>query len=66
MMYIRRLTPNAKLPVRSSIGAAGMDLSSIETITVEPRSRRLVRTGLSIQVMNMSHISFLFKVRSFI
>lgn len=50
MLYIKRLVPHAKIPVRSSIGAAGVDLSSIENTIVEPRSHRLVKTGLSIQI----------------
>ena len=40
----------AKLPHRADEGAAGYDLTSIENISIPPRSRSLISTGLSIQL----------------
>jgi dUTP pyrophosphatase len=40
----------AKLPKRADEGAAGYDLTSIENISIPPRSRSLISTGLSIQL----------------
>jgi len=40
----------AKLPKRVDEGAAGYDLTSIENISIPPRSRSLISTGLSIQL----------------
>lgn len=45
----------AKLPKRVDEGAAGYDLTSIETVTIAPRSRSLVSTGLSIQLPPYSY-----------
>ena len=40
----------AKLPKRADEGAAGYDITSIENISIPPRSRSLISTGLSIQL----------------
>ena len=45
----------AKLPRRADEGAAGYDLTSIETLTIPSRSRTLVPTGLSIQLPPYSY-----------
>jgi len=41
---------DAKIPVRSSLGSAGYDLSSVERKTVPARGRALISTGLCIKV----------------
>jgi dUTP pyrophosphatase len=46
----RLLTPTAKLPVRSSEWAAGLDLHSDEVVTVKPMSGRTIRTGLAMAI----------------
>ena len=45
-----RLHPAAKLPTRGSREAAGLDLYSIEGVTLEPGARAAVRTGLAVAI----------------
>lgn len=47
-LLIHRTVPNAKLPVRSSTGAAGYDLASVVDVVVPARGKCLVSTGLQI------------------
>lgn len=42
-----RLHPDAKLPARGSKQAAGLDLYSVETVTISPGRRAAVRTGIA-------------------
>ena len=46
VVTIQRVNVNAKLPVRSTSGAAGYDLSAAETAVVPPHGKCLVKTGL--------------------
>jgi dUTP pyrophosphatase len=45
-----KLHPAAKLPTRGSKYAAGLDLYSIDDVTIPAGERALVRTGLSVAV----------------
>jgi dUTP pyrophosphatase len=45
-----RLHPAAKLPTRGSAHAAGLDLCSIEEVTLAAGARAAVRTGLSVAI----------------
>lgn len=45
-----RLYPAAKLPTRGSLHAAGLDLYSIEDVTILAGKRVVVRTGLSVSI----------------
>lgn len=45
-----RLHPAAKLPTRGSRQAAGLDLYSIETVTIAAGARAAVRTGLAVAI----------------
>jgi dUTP diphosphatase len=45
-----RLDANAILPTRGSPAAAGLDLYSIEDITILPHERTLARTGLAVAI----------------
>jgi dUTP pyrophosphatase len=45
-----RLHPAAKLPTRGSKQAAGLDLYSIEEVTIEACARAAVRTGLAVAI----------------
>jgi dUTP pyrophosphatase len=49
-LKVKKLSPNATLPVRASIGAAGYDLFSAEDCTIEPRTRKVVKTDLSMAI----------------
>jgi len=45
-----KLHPDAKLPTRGSSNAAGLDLYSVEDITIHTGKRAEVRTGLSVAI----------------
>jgi dUTP diphosphatase len=45
-----KLHPDAKLPTRGSERAAGLDLYSVETVSIEPGKRTAVRIGLSVAI----------------
>lgn len=49
-LEFRKLHPAAKLPARGSRFAAGLDLSSIEDLTIHAHERAIVRTGLAVAV----------------
>ena len=46
----QKLDSAAVLPVQAHLGDAGMDLVSIESATIPPGGRRLVRTGLAVEI----------------
>ena len=45
-----RLRAGAKLPTRGSKDAAGLDLYSVESVSIPARSRAAVRTGLAVAI----------------
>lgn len=49
-LAIRRIDPAAQLPTYAHPGDAGMDVRSIETVTLRPGARACVRTGLVFQL----------------
>jgi dUTP pyrophosphatase len=49
-LSFKRLDPKALLPTRGSPSAAGLDLYSIEAVSLQPRQRRLIRTGLAVDI----------------
>ena len=49
-LKFKKLHPGATLPARGSGGAAGLDLSAVEEVTIEPGGRAAVRTGLAVAV----------------
>ena len=49
-LAIRRIDPAAQLPSYAHPGDAGMDVRSIETVTLAPGARARVRTGLVFQL----------------
>ncbi len=49
-LSFERLDPKALLPTRGSPSAAGLDLYSIEAVSLQPRERRLIRTGLAVDI----------------
>ncbi|MBV1928660.1 MAG: dUTP diphosphatase [Gammaproteobacteria bacterium] len=42
--------PNAKVPIRSSPGAAGYDLYAIDNVVIRHGQREAVRTGVSMEI----------------
>jgi dUTP pyrophosphatase len=47
---IRRVHPNARVPVRAYEGDAGLDLAAYETVRLEPGERGVVGTGLAVAI----------------
>lgn len=45
-----KLHPSARLPTRGSRFAAGLDLYSVEDLTIPAHGRRAVRTGLAVAI----------------
>lgn len=50
MLQVKRLSPDATLPVRGSEFSAGLDLSSAEDCVVPARGKCVVRTDLAIAI----------------
>ena len=50
MVECNLLTPDAKLPYRATPGSAGNDLYSAECCEIEPGSRKLISTGIALQI----------------
>lgn len=50
ILSVQRVEPNARLPEAKTTDAAGLDLTSAETNTVPPHSRKVIDTGIAIQV----------------
>ncbi|HZY65084.1 MAG TPA: dUTP diphosphatase [Rubrobacteraceae bacterium] len=46
----RKLCPEARVPSRAHAGDAGYDLRSVDSLTLEPGGRALVRTGISVAI----------------
>ncbi len=49
-LNFKRLDPRATLPTRGSRAAAGLDLYSIEALSLEPGHRAIARTGLAVAI----------------
>lgn len=49
-LYIKRLMPEAVLPVKQNKFDAAYDLSSIEDVVIPVNGKAIVRTGLALQV----------------
>ena len=47
---VRRLHPDARLPLRAHDDDAGHDLHSVEAVTLAPGERAIVATGLAIEL----------------
>jgi len=50
ILCFKKLHPSAVLPTRGSSQSAGLDLYSIEEITIAPKQRALVPTGLAVAI----------------
>lgn len=47
-VYVKRIDPSVELPAYAYEGDAGLDLTSAESLTLEPFERRLIATGIAI------------------
>lgn len=50
ILKVKKLTPAAALPAYAHPGDAGLDLCAAESCVLAPGERRLVRTGLAIEL----------------
>ena len=50
ILKIKKLDPNAIIPTRANPTDAGADLYALEDIRIQPNTRELVRTGISLEV----------------
>ncbi len=50
LLKVKKLKEDAKIPVYSTDGAAGLDIFSAEEIEIPPREWRVVGTGISIEL----------------
>ena len=50
LLSFKRLDPNAVLPTRGSLHAAGLDVYALESLTIPPGQRVLARTGLAVAI----------------
>jgi dUTP pyrophosphatase len=53
---VKTLNCNARIPFKSYPGSAGYDIFSIESVTIAPGSRLLIRTGVSLEVPEYYYI----------
>jgi dUTP pyrophosphatase len=49
-MRVKKLTPDARLPAYAHPGDAGLDLFANEHAVLEPGARRLVKTGIALEL----------------
>jgi dUTP pyrophosphatase len=49
-LYIKKLSENAKIPIRKTLGSAGYDLHSAKDLHIDPHGKAIVPTDLSIKV----------------
>jgi len=49
-LRVKRLTPEAVMPVRGSVHAAGFDLSASQPVTIPAGGKGIVKTGLAIAI----------------
>jgi len=49
-LRVRRLHPDARLPVRAHDDDAGHDLCALEAATLQPGERATIRTGIAIEL----------------
>jgi dUTP pyrophosphatase len=50
LLSFKKLDPRATLPTRGSSFSAGLDLYSIEAVSLAPGQRAIVRTGLAVAI----------------
>lgn len=45
-----KLSKDAQMPTYGTNGAAGLDLYAIEDVTLQPNERKLIKTGVSLEI----------------
>jgi len=50
VLKVKKLRPDAKLPVRKRKGDAGLDLYSVEEVVLNPGEYKAVPTGVAVQI----------------
>lgn len=50
LLRVKKLVPEASLPVRGSEHAAGFDLAAAESVSVPAKGKAIVKTGLSVAI----------------
>lgn len=55
-IYFKKLHDDAVVPTRGSEFAAGLDLSSVESVVIEPGDRAMVATGLAVIIPNGTYL----------
>jgi dUTP pyrophosphatase len=55
-IYFKKLHNDAVIPTRGSAFSAGLDLSSVESVTIAPSERAFVATGLATIIPNNTYL----------
>jgi len=50
MLKVKLLNENSRVPKRNTKEDAGLDLSSIESVVIPPKTRKMIQTGISISL----------------
>jgi dUTP pyrophosphatase len=50
MVYFKKLHPDAKIPEYANMYASGMDISSIDDVTINPGEFKIVETGVACEI----------------
>lgn len=56
LLYVKKLHKDAVIPTRGSEWSAGVDLSAIEQVVIEPGTRAIVGTGLSVAIPTETYL----------
>jgi len=51
-LKFKKLSPEANLPMYATEGSAGFDFQCLESFSIEPLERKLIKTGLSVELPN--------------
>lgn len=62
ILNIKKVRENAKIPTRSTVGSAGMDLYACikENITVSPGELKIIPTGIAVALPDKNYAVFLY------
>lgn len=61
-LKIKKLRENARIPLRATVGSAGMDLYACidEAVTIEPHEIRVISTGVAIALESPDYVAYIF------